>query len=220
LLALLITTSTTGYAALAIGGGILCLHTLSNGSIRKIGRLAMVCSGFAGLALFALSVAIVAAPDTLRAADTIIDATLSKGDSSSYIDRTTADLDSLSTLIPTFGLGTGWGSNRASSLFPGLLSTIGLPGLIGITWFAAKLFQGLRSARLTSTAQNDLFVLDATAAGLVAVIVTNGLSGSDVSSTHIYLLLALQISTLAAIQYRSRDRRMEAQNIAGMQPSF
>ena len=72
-----------------------------------------------------LTLALVASSDISKL---VISLTIAKGDSSSFINRTAADLYALQLLIQTSGLGVGLGSNRASSLLTTLLSNVGVAG--------------------------------------------------------------------------------------------
>ena len=72
--------------------------------------------------------------------ETIMTNTVSKGESSSFIDRTAADLYAIELLIRTDGLGVGMGSNRASSLITTLLSNVGLAGFLVFGVYVFRLF--------------------------------------------------------------------------------
>ncbi len=48
--------------------------------------------------------------------------------SASYNERSGANSESYDIFLDTFGIGVGLGANRASSLFPGVLSNTGLVG--------------------------------------------------------------------------------------------
>lgn len=53
-----------------------------------------------------------------------------KGDTSSFADRTAADIYALDLLVTSKGLGVGLGSNRPSSIITSLLSNIGVIGFL------------------------------------------------------------------------------------------
>lgn len=65
---------------------------------------------------------------------------VNKPNTSSYNDRTTADLHALKIFLDTYGLGVGLGSNRPSSLLPYLLSQVGLIGTILFFSFIIKIY--------------------------------------------------------------------------------
>jgi hypothetical protein len=102
-------------------------------NIRRARRLAWI------LLLLVTPLALVMlAPASLR--ETLITLTVAKGDSSSFVNRTAADLYALQLLAQTHGLGVGLGSNRASSLIPTLSSTVGLAGTLAFVTFCFQLF--------------------------------------------------------------------------------
>ena len=72
--------------------------------------------------------------------ETIMTNTVSKGESSSFINRTAADLYAFELLLRTDGLGVGMGSNRASSLITTLLSNVGLAGFLVFAIYLFRLF--------------------------------------------------------------------------------
>lgn len=57
--------------------------------------------------------------------------------SSSYHSRSGADMFSLNLTLDTWGLGTGLGSNRPSSMITALLSCVGVPGTLALFGFMA-----------------------------------------------------------------------------------
>jgi uncharacterized membrane protein YbaN (DUF454 family) len=78
----------------------------------------LIVAGAAALALVAFS--------PLR--DSLISATLEKGESSSFVNRLASDQYAMELFSVTKGIGVGMGSNRPSSLITSLLSTVGLAG--------------------------------------------------------------------------------------------
>ena len=206
LFALLITTSTTGYAAIAIGVVILAVYSLVTGATRILARVALAGTAATGFGLFAVLAVATVSPSTIGAANIVIASTMSKGSSASYNDRTNTDSDSLAMVIPTFGLGTGWGSNRASSLIPSLLSTIGVVGVLGLIYFNFSIYRKLAAARAMNPSANRLMLLDATSAALIGRIVAICLSGPNVTFTDFYLIAALQAATVANIMANPRVR--------------
>jgi hypothetical protein len=104
-------------------------------NIRKTERLAWV------VFLFVTPVALALLSSSYR--DALIVNTVSKGDSSSFINRTASDLYALRLLVQTHYVGTGLGSNRASSLLTTLLSTVGIPGVLAFGIFYGRLFAKL-----------------------------------------------------------------------------
>jgi hypothetical protein len=62
--------------------------------------------------------------------DSLIELTLKKQESGSFVNRLASDAYALNLFVMTKGIGVGMGSNRPSSLITSLLSTVGLVGLI------------------------------------------------------------------------------------------
>ena len=121
---LILSTSSTAYVGL---GGVAAWagwrHFLrpaftGRGSVR---------AGVTVAAVVAVVAIAVASNATLR--DMIQHMVFDKTGSSSYEERSSADAYSFGLVVETLGLGTGLGSNRASSLLPGMLSTIGVFGV-------------------------------------------------------------------------------------------
>jgi hypothetical protein len=69
--------------------------------------------------------------------------TISKGDTGSFFNRTASDIFGLQLLIRTYGIGVGFGSNRASSLVSSLLSNVGVVGVLAFVMFCFGLFTRL-----------------------------------------------------------------------------
>ena len=128
LLALVISTSTTGYVVAAFGVVLLLLCVLRGRHPQVTARLLRAGLPVLAGVLVLAAVLPAAAPQVITAAAAVMTSTLDKGQSASYDDRTQADQDSLAMAAQTYGLGVGFGSNRPSSLVPSLLSNVGVPG--------------------------------------------------------------------------------------------
>lgn len=196
----LLCTSTTGYAALAI----MCLMTLIYAILfgSKILRWNVT---KAGLGICALTAAMavtvpVIAPGVAHSASVIFTATVDKQHSSSYADRTSADHDSLREMFESDGLGVGWGSNRSSSLLPGLAASVGIFGITGLAWFALNIFVSVRHAhRLTS--QPELRqVMHGCMGGIVGTLSAALISAPTITSPDFFLLIAMLIATASRIR--------------------
>lgn len=75
--------------------------------------------------------------------ETLLTNTVSKSESSSFINRTASDLYALELVFQTKGLGVGMGSNRASSLVTTLLSNVGIVGFLVFWIYIFRLFGNL-----------------------------------------------------------------------------
>ena len=195
-----LSTSTTGFATLAIVAIGIPVYALLSGSARmvamvlKIGIPVMV---LLGLAFFAGDTLV---PRFDSSIAQVVNASLDKQHSTSYNDRTDTDVDSLTAAIQTYGLGTGWGSNRSSSLIPGILANIGIPGLLGLLWFGAGVTRAVRRARRSSTSSEQMMVIDGCCGGLFAFILTALISGPTINSVTFYFLLSLLIGCAVRAQ--------------------
>ncbi len=211
LLVMLLTTSTTGFGVLAIVGCGIPIYALSRGDTRLLSaalNIGIVLFVTGGLILFTIDLV---EPSILNNMQDVIEGTLNKQESSSYQERTTADVDSLTAFEDSFGLGTGWGSNRSSSLIPGLLATLGLPGVGGLIWFAVTLGKHVRNARRCAPSQEALFIIDACCGALAGFLVAGILSGPTISSLTFYFLLALLVACVAKIEMRAPVRTASQQ---------
>ncbi len=94
-------------------------------------------------AVAALTAAILFSP--LR--DSVMNETVSKQDTGSFINRTASDLYALDLFVRTHGIGVGMGSNRPSSLISSLLSTVGVLGLMLFLMTHFALISNAGSAR-------------------------------------------------------------------------
>lgn len=74
-------------------------------------------------------------------------ATVSKGDTGSFINRTTSDLYGLHLAIATHGLGVGLGSSRSSSMISTVLSNIGVAGTLSFGIFYFRLFKNVAKSQ-------------------------------------------------------------------------
>lgn len=194
----LMSTSTTGIASLAIAAGGLALGGLMSGSTRMLRKLLrfgvplLVGVGVLG------AVALVLAPGAYDVLGQIFSATLNKQSSASYDERTSTDLDNLQAALDTWGLGVGWGSSRSSSLIPGLLAGIGVPGMVGLLIFGVRLGRQVGAAKRRGCTPGQHFVMDGSAAALVGYLIPACLSAPTISSVSFFALLALLVGACAA----------------------
>jgi hypothetical protein len=208
LLVLLLTTSTTGYAALAILIAMLAAYTVITGTPRLKKRVAA--GAAAAMVVIVISVATVPvlAPGIARDVVTITNATLDKKSSSSYSDRTSTDHDSIKEMVESYGLGVGWGSNRSSSLGPGLCASVGIWGVLGLLWFAGGVVALVRAAHREAGTDKSRLVMHACSAWLIGTLTAAFLSGPSLSGPDFYLTLALLIATAARVRYDARSARL------------
>ncbi len=198
LVAMIVSTSTTGYAVLALMVLALVAYALLRGSRRLVSRLAMAGIVLLPIAVVGVLAVAVLAPTTVNTAAAVLDGTLNKQESSSYQDRTSLDWDSAALVLPTWGLGVGWGSNRSSSLLPGMLADLGIYGTLGLAWFGLRVARLVRQARVRAT--GDLAeVIDATIAYAMALITAALLSGPAITTVQFYIMVGILIASCARV---------------------
>ncbi|WP_367159733.1 hypothetical protein ABUE34_11695 [Kozakia baliensis] len=202
IMALCITTSTTGYAALVVGAPMLMLYAISTGSaplIRRLSALSLIGVCFAGGGWLAASAL---APQALSAASSVMSDTSKKQQSASYQERSQADADSLEVAAQTWGLGAGWGSNRASSLIPALLATIGVFGLIGLIFADWKILHaGLMACRRAGTEYKaEALAIDGMIGGLIGRVTAACISGPTLGTLDFYTMIALIAASVARVK--------------------
>lgn len=203
LLIILLCTSTTGYLTLAILCGLLLARTLfaaSPATRRRALSGAIIAGSIAALAIITVPLA---APKVAQEAQTIFTATVNKQQSSSYADRTEADRDAMHAMLKSNGLGVGWGSDRSSSLGPGLCAAIGIWGVLGLFVFSFVLFRHVTIAHRLADASNRA-VMHGCSAGLLGILTATMLSGPTLSSPDFYLLLAMLVATAARVRQQAQ----------------
>jgi hypothetical protein len=208
-----LSTSTTGFAVLAVVGAGVPLYALLSGSTRMLASILKI--GIPLLLLLALVgvTASILLPSFNNNVAEVLSATLNKQQSSSYEDRTSADVDSLTAMMNTYGLGVGWGSNRSSSLIPGLLAGVGLPGFAGLLWFGFGVARRVRAARAAGCSREQSTVMDGCCGGLVGFLLAAVLSAPTINSVTFFFMLGLLIATAARAQLDAPDARRGAARI-------
>jgi hypothetical protein len=133
----------------------------------------------------------------------VLQETLSKQQGSSYVERTSLDSDCLALLIPSWGLGAGWGSARASSLIPGLLANLGVVGVVPLIWFIVRLRRKLRQVKRIGMEPGRRLAIDAMGASVLGVVLAALLSAPMITSIDFYLCLSVLLGCVARIEYEA-----------------
>ena len=196
----LMSTSTTGIASLAIAAAGVAAGGVMTGStrfLRTLLRFGLPLLG--GLAVIGV-VAVLVAPGAFDVLGQIFSATLNKQSSASYDERTSTDVDNLRAALDTWGLGVGWGSSRSSSLIPGLLAGIGVPGIVGLVWFGWMLGRRIAAAKRRGCTEGQRFVMDGAAAAIIGYLIPACLSAPTISAVSFFALLALLVAACAAAE--------------------
>jgi len=199
----LLSTSTTGYVTLMLLAGMLAAYTVVMGSAALRKRVII---GFAAIAVFAAACIVtvpVVAPGVAKTVATITASTLNKQSSSSYNDRTGTDKDSVHEALQSYGLGVGWGSNRSSSLIPGLLAGVGIIGVAMLGWFAIAVTLHVRTAHRLAVTDAPRAVLHGCVGAILGTLTAAVISDPTITSPDFFLLLALLIATAARVRYEA-----------------
>jgi hypothetical protein len=202
---IVLSTSATGFGVLALAGCGVTARSVLRGNRRLMAGIARLGIPLVVVVALAGLVVSVVKPAIWSNLADVIESTVNKQDSSSYQDRTSADIDSLTAFVDSFGLGTGWGSNRSSSLIPGLLASIGLPGMVGLLWFIISLTNEVRQVRPVAPSQ-ELFVIDGCCGALVGYLLAGILSAPTLSSVTFFFLIALLIGSIGRAKIASTLR--------------
>ena len=209
---LVATTSTTGYLtagimwlAMAYDCG---LKILRYGWIRTKAAIAVV--ALAGFAVIWLLVSPTAWP--------LLDAVLfSKVQSQSALHRTSTFGRAVVVFQNSWGLGAGLGSNRAMSVFFYILSNLGFPGILLVTFLLTHLYlqvrQGLQRSKGEASTRAFLVALaSAFAANLIALLA----SGAEVTQPRLWVLWGLLLATIRYGWVMDRYREMGISSLRRM----
>jgi len=199
----LLSTSTTGYVALLLMAGMLAVYAALMGSAALRRRVII---GFTATAVFGVACIVtvpVVAPGVAKTVATITNATLNKQSSSSYNDRTGTDKDSVHEALESYGLGVGWGSNRSSSLIPGLLAGVGAVGVAALLWFAIAISLHVRLAHRLAVSDEPRRIMHGCVGAILGTLTAAAISDPTITSPDFFLLLALLIATAARVRYEA-----------------
>jgi hypothetical protein len=205
MLAMFLSTSTTGLVALGGGLPLVLLFAARKGDVKALGRSASTVVGLAVASAVALAPVLILKPDLLDSVSAVVEQTLSKTDSDSYEERSLADQMALATVGQTSGLGVGWGSFRSSSLVPGLLANAGVFGLAMVLWMAARLSRLAARAAVASRGHPGQVLVDGFSAALCGQLAAALLSAPTIGSLAFFLQLGCVIGAAARITIDSRS---------------
>jgi hypothetical protein len=208
-LALCLTTSTTGFIAMAVGLILLPFLVIVTGGAHLLGRLGQLAL-LGGLLLGIGGMTVVTfVPSVMKAANTVASETAAKRQSSSYQDRSQTDIDALNVYQETYGLGAGWGSNRSSSLLPGLLASVGTIGLASLLLFDWRLVKSAGTALRLAPRSPESLVVEGFLAVVLGRLISTLISGPTIGLPDFYVMVGLVIGAIARV-YVARRERMES----------
>jgi hypothetical protein len=202
----LLSTSTTGILTSVVGLPLTLAIASVNGdpgALRRIGKtVGLLLLG----ALIAIGPIFVLRPALLDSVNTVVETTLNKGDSDSYKERSAEDAGALDTLVPTYGLGVGWGSYRSSSLIPGLLANAGVFGMTMLLWLVVRVLRLGVYGRAASRGHPGEILVDGFSASLCSQLATALLAAPMINSLVFFLQLGCIVGVLVRMSIEPRLR--------------
>ena len=207
ILAMLLSTSTTGILTLAAGFPMMIAFAALSGNMAAMGRLFRKGLTLTIAAVVVIGPLLLLVPSLQNAVNEVVTSTLSKGDSASYEERSGLDSAAMGTLAQTDGLGVGWGSFRTSSFIPGLAANGGVFGLLmafALLWQVTALMR--RAGRL-NPAHSGTMVLDGFGAALCGQLAAALVSAPTISDIAFFLQLGCVTGTAARMLNEIRVAR-------------
>jgi hypothetical protein len=205
LLCLVLSTSTTGFVVVAVGMAISLAYgwmVARAALVRLVGAALPVLVGL----LLVVMVVSTLLPGVTASAAIVAAQTLAKSDTQSFAERTREDYDAIVLFFVTGGLGIGWGSNRSSSLVPGLMSALGVPGVMLPLIFVRRLSLAGRGQDVCADRTIRSMPVDGFGAATLGSLLTAVVSAPIIVSAMFYLNLAALIAALLQLQLRRRSR--------------
>lgn len=202
----LLSTSTTGIATLVVGLPLVLTFASVGGDPRALRRIGGTVGFLLVSGLLVIGPILILKPELIDAINTVVEVTLSKGDSDSYNERTGIDAAALETIGATYGLGVGWGSFRSSSLIPGLLANAGAFGAAMVLLLLLHIVRLGARARAASRGHPGQILVDGFSASLCGQLSAALLSAPMISSLAFYLQLGCVVGVLARMSVERRPR--------------
>jgi hypothetical protein len=203
ILAMLLSTSTTGLLTLAVGLPLILVLTAARADGQALARLGKTGGMLMLVGAIALTPVVIMKPALLDAVSSVADSTLTKGDSDSFSERTANDLAALDTVSTTYGLGVGWGSFRTSSFVPGLLANAGVFGVVAVLWLALRTTLLVRRRTPAMRDHPGCLVVGGFSAALCGQLTAALFSAPTIASLAFFLQLGCVIGVSARISIES-----------------
>jgi hypothetical protein len=215
---LLLSTSSTALAGLAVMGTVLWITSLSRLLTRPVPSTVYGFVVFVPLIIGSLSLGIMLNPTARDAVVGIINSTLlEKSQTASGIERLALNAQAIINFKETWGIGVGAGSARASSLPLVVLSNIGIPGALLLGTFLLLIF--LTRQPVVEGSDEATFVHAARLA-CFADLLTGAISGTSMDLGLLFFVFAaasylprfaywrnLNLSEGTATDYRPRPNK-------------
>lgn len=197
ILAMLLSTSTTGILTLVAGLPLILMFAAARGDREAIGRLGKTAALLLLGGLVMLILAFIMKPELLDAVNGVIYDTMNKGDSVSYLERSGTDFAALDTMSTTYGLGVGWGSFRTSSLIPGLVANAGIFGIVSVLWLVLRTTRLVQRRKSAAGSHPGQLVVDGFSASLCGQLAAAVFSAPTISSLPFFLQLGCVVGISA-----------------------
>lgn len=207
ILAMMVSTSTTGLLTLAAGVPLTTVFAGLRGDRAAVARLMKTMVVILGVSAVGIGPVFILKPSLLDSVHQVYLATVNKGDSNSYQERTGLDNAAVATVAQTDGLGVGWGSFRCSSLVPGLLANAGIFGIAMVMWLAWRIGVTVQRIGLRKSRHSGKIVIDGFIAALLGQFVAALLSDPMINSLAFFLQLGCVVGTAARIAAEIQSSR-------------
>lgn len=214
ILAMLCSTSTTGILTLVAGFPMMMAYAGATGNGAAVARLAKKTALLVMVGVVVLGPLFIMVPSLQSSVDEVVQATLSKGDSESYEERSGLDAAAFGTLAQTGGLGVGWGSFRASSLVAGLAANGGAFGLAMVLLLGWQVTALMRRAGRADPRHPGNVVLEGFGAALAGQLTAALVSAPTINDIAFYLQLGCATGTAARMLAEAGRARAPTQAAA------
>jgi hypothetical protein len=207
ILAMLLSTSTTGLTTLAVGFPLILAFTAARADRTALARLAKTVGALMLTALIVLGPVFIMKPSLLNSVSDVVAATLTKSDSDSFSERTGIDTAALNSVETTYGLGVGWGGFRTSSLVPGLLANAGVFGIVMVLWLGVRVGKLVSRAGAAARGHPGQSVVDGFTAAMCGQLAAAVLSAPTIGSLAFFLQLGCVVGTAARMATERTPKR-------------
>ena len=197
ILAMLLSTSTTGILTLVVGLPLILLMVATRADGQALGRLGRTAGMLLLGGAIALTPVVIMKPQLLDMVSGVVDSTLNKGNSEFIAERSGTDAAAMDTFTATYGLGVGWGSFRSSSLVPGLVANGGAFGIMAVVWLGLRTTQLARRGARAAYGHPGHLVVDGFSAALCGQLTAAMFSAPTIASLAFFLQLGCVIGVSA-----------------------
>ena len=200
-----LSTSTTGIAVLVVGLPAVLLFAAIGGDAPGLRRAAGTLAAMAGAGLVVLAPLVILRPELLDLVQTVVDLTLSKGESESFVERQAMNELAWNAVAQSWGLGIGWGSTRSSSFLPGLIAGSGVFGLAMAVWLGCRVTRLIYQAkRIAPPSHPARPVLDGFTAAMCGQLVAAIASSPMIVSPIFFVQLGAVIAGVVRVRLDAR----------------